>query len=320
MKRYAPLIITAVVALSTTACRSYRQAEVVQETYIHKYGVAVPKEDWTRNGKDGQVVMLKNDGVTVSKTYQKGILDGKTTYTFPNSSTVAIVEQYAEGTLVSKTENYPSGVAKQQEKYAGELVAERLSWYEDGTPSTIERYENGLIATGEYRTPLNEIESKVSEGKGVRITRGNDGELLFKDVIEGGQMIERIAYFPNGEPSTVTPYKEGKIHGSRVTFLQGGVPNTVEEWTHGLQDGLTVVYLNGAKISELPYVKGKRHGIERRYRDGEILAEEVAWKNDRQHGERKILLDGNQSKTEWYHLGEVVSRATYERMNPLPLR
>lgn len=309
------LILCGSLTLVATGCRPYRHRDIVQETYIHKYGVPVAKEDWTRNGKEGQVVLLRNDGVTVSKTYEKGILHGKTTHTFPNSSTLARVETYTNGDLTSKIENYLSGVAKEEERFSGQLLTERLCWYEDGTPSAVEKYENGYIVSGEYRSPFNDLESKVAEGKGIRITRGNDGEILFKDTIEGGQMVERISYFPSGDPSSVTPYQHGLAHGTRLTYLQGGLPSTVEEWAHGLQNGITNCYLNGEKIAEIPYVQGKREGIEYRYRDGQQLVEEVTWQNDAQHGPRKILLEGGESKTEWYLNGEVVSRSTFERMN-----
>ncbi len=313
--RVTYIILGATMAASLTSCRTFRKADVVHETYIHKYGVPVPKEDWSRNGKDGQVVQLRSDGVTVARTYERGVLHGKTSFSYPNSSTIAKVEFYNSGELVSKRDNYFSGVGKEEEKYEGAIISERLCWYEDGTPSLEEKYENGFIVKGEYRTPTNEIESKVTDGKGVRLVRGAEGELLFKDTIEGGQMIERVAYFPNGDPSSVTPFKNGLVHGTKLTFLQNGLPNTVEEWTHGAQEGTTIVYLNGEKVAEVPFVKGKKEGIEARYRDGKDLVEEVTWKNDIQHGPRKIILDENHSKTEWYLQGEVVSRATFERMN-----
>lgn len=309
------IVVAAIIVASTTSCKTFRRSDVVAETYIHKYGVPIKKGDWSRNGKDGQVVQLRSDGVTVTRTYDKGLLQGKTTYTFPNSSTIARVESYGKGELLSKRDNYFTGVGKEEEKFHGSVIAERLCWYEDGTPMLVEQYENGYILTGEYRTPLNEVESKVAEGKGTRVMRGNDGELLFKDTIEGGQMVERVSYFPNGDPSSVTPYKNGLVHGTRLSFLSGGLPNTVEEWSHGQQEGTTIVYLNGEKIAEAPYVKGKRQGIEYRYRDGEFLVEEVTWVDDLQHGPRKIILDESHTKTEWYLEGEVVSRSTFERMN-----
>lgn len=70
----------------------------------------------------------------------------------------------------------------------------------------------------------------------------------------------------------------------------------------------------GEKVAEVPYIRGKKNGIEHRYRDGTQLVEEVAWKDNIQHGQRKFYVDG-ETKTEWYHEGEVVSRTTFERMN-----
>jgi antitoxin component YwqK of YwqJK toxin-antitoxin module len=313
--RITQSILMIATALAFVGCSSNRNASVVQETYIHKYGTPMPKEDWSRNGKDGQVVQLRSDGVTVTRSFQQGVLHGKSSYTFPNSSTLARIEIYNRGELVSKTENYPSGVAKEEERFHSAVITERLCWYDDGTPLLAEKYDGGFISGGEYRTPMNAVESKVVDGKGVRLMRGNEGELVFKDTIEGGQMVERVTYFPSGDPSSVTPYKNGLVHGTRLTFLPGGLPNTVEEWSNGQQEGTTIVYQNGEKIAEVPYIKGKREGIEYRYRDGILLVEEVAWKNDLQHGPRKIIIDEDHSKTEWFHEGELVSRNTFERMN-----
>lgn len=312
--KYSLFLLVTLAAVGLTGCRTKQQA-VVQETYIHKLGCPIAKEDWNRNGKEGQVISLRSDGVTVSKTFNKGVLDGVTTYSFPNSSTLARIENYQQGQLVSKLENYASGISKEEEKYASQMIIERNAWYEDGTPSANEKFENGLIVSGEYRTPFNDVETQVVDGKGVRITRGFDGELLYKDTIEGGQMIERISYFPSGDPSSVTSYKDSLINGTRLTFLHGGLPNTVEEWSNGQQQGITVVYLNGEKVAEVPYLKGKKEGVELRYRDGAVLVEEVTWRNDLQHGPRKIILDENTSKTEWYLNGEIVSKAAFERMN-----
>ncbi|HEY4831743.1 MAG TPA: hypothetical protein VIH61_04195, partial [Waddliaceae bacterium] len=64
----------------------------------------------------------------------------------------------------------------------------------------------------------------------------------------------------------------------------------------------------------VPYVRGRKNGIEYRYRDGTLLAEEVCWKDNILHGRRKIYV-GGEAKTEWYHEGAMVSRTAFERMN-----
>lgn len=187
-------------------------------------------------------------------------------------------------------------------------------WYEDGTPQATELYQNTFLMAGEYRTPLNVVESRIVDGHGTRISRSNEGDLLSKDTVYNGQMVERVTFYTNGDPATVTPYENGVVHGSRLTFLQGGLPNTVEQWVQGVQEGTTIVYQNGEKVAEMPYVQGNRNGVERRFKDGELLVEEVAWKDDQQHGQRKLFVDG-ETKIEWYHHGELVSRNAFERMN-----
>ena len=88
----------------------------------------------------------------------------------------------------------------------------------------------------------------------------------------------------------------------------------MEQWVQGVQEGTTVVYQNGEKIAEVPYVRCNKHGIEHRYRDGAQLVEEVTWREDIQHGQHKLYIDG-ETKLEWYHNGELVSRPAFERMN-----
>lgn len=313
MKQILLLALFAVTIVSTGCRRDYR-GEVVKETYMHRYGVPIPKSDWDRNGQDGKIVQVRTDGITVSRSYEGGVLNGETTLTFPHSSTVQKIDTFKEGELVCHVENYPSGVPLREEVFREGDLEKVTVWYEDGTPAALESYRAGKLFSGEYRNPLNVVGARVQEGRGYRIRWGNDCEILSKDTVQNGSMIERITYFANSDPSAVTPYENGLIHGQRLTFLPGGLPNTVEEWRHGKQDGFTVTYLNGEKVSEIMYVAGEKHGTEYRYCDGTVLVEEVSWQHGVQHGPRLIIADGAQ-KTEWYHQGELVSRPTYERMN-----
>ncbi len=315
MNKIAALGLASLLLLVVTGCRQSNQYnEVVKETYIGKYGVPVAKVDWDERGQDGKVVQLRKDGVTLSQTFAKGVLNGEATYTFPNSSTVNRVEIFEQGSLVAKRENYPSGVPMLEEIFEHGTLSKLTRWYEDGTPAATEFYQGSYLERGEYRTPLNIAESSVDNGEGLRICRSSSGDLLSKDTIENGQMVERITFFANGDPETITAYANGQMHGMRLTFQHGGQPNTAEQWIHGKQEGTTVVYLNGEKYAEIPYVKGKKNGTEVRFRNGKDVVEELAWKDDVQHGERKLYIDG-EPRSEWYHQGEVVSRTAFERMN-----
>lgn len=305
----------ALVAITTSCNRNCCRNELVKETYIHKYGVPVSKAEWNNCGKEGQVVKALKDGITVTENYENGALNGKTTYSFSHSSTVQKVELFEQGTLIAATENYPSGVPMSEECFnADGTLSKVTTWYEDGSPAALETYENNLLVYGEYRNNLNVLESRIQDGQGVRMIRTNDGVLAIKDIIQNGQMIERVTYFATGEPSSMTTYENELMHGVRMTFLTGGLPNTVEQWEHGKQEGLMITYQNGEKIAEIPYHQNKKHGIEKRFRDGLDIVEEITWINDLRHGPSKICIEGAE-KTDWYHEGELVSRVTFERLN-----
>ncbi|MFN0064932.1 MAG: toxin-antitoxin system YwqK family antitoxin [Chlamydiales bacterium] len=315
MKKSFVLLLLATTAF-TISCRSGQyNNEVVKETYIHKYGVPIPKSDWNKQGKDGKIVQLRRDGVTVSRSYAKGVMHGECTFTYPNTSTLHKTELYENGVLVGKKANYPNGLTLSEETFENELISKRNYWYEDGAPQTVESYTDGLLTNGEYHSPNNIVEARVKGGEGTRVIRNEEGVLVARESFEKSHRIERVDYFPNGDPQSITPYLNNHIHGTRLTFCQGGLPNSVEQWNHGLQEGTTMVYMNGEKVSELPYVRGKREGIEKRFRDGAILVEEVTWKEDKQHGPCKIYSDGT-SRTDYYHEGALVNKPTYERLNP----
>ncbi|MCB1181404.1 MAG: toxin-antitoxin system YwqK family antitoxin [Chlamydiia bacterium] len=313
-KQMKKLLLLSLLTL-VTGCRNHNyQSDVVKETYVHRYGVSIPKNDWERQGRDGQIVQLCKNGVTITRSYLGGSLNGKTTFTFPNSTTIERIQTYEHGVLISDLKNYETGVPCLERRFEGENLTKVTGWYEDGTPSLTESYADGYLTSGEYRNLLNIIESRVENGRGIRIKRDQEGELLFRDNIQNGQMVERITYYPNGDPSAVVPYDNGLVNGQRLTFLQGGLPNTVEQWVHGKQEGITIIYQNGEKISETPYLNGEKNGIEKRFRNGQELVAEATWKNGVLHGQTTLFV-GENTQTEWYHEGKMVSRNTYERMN-----
>ncbi len=302
--------------LTLGACRNSYQGEVVKETYVHKYGVPVSLSDWARQGEDGQVVQLQKDGVTVIRSYAQGVQTGVTTWSFPNNDIVAKTQVFDSGRLVSECDHYPSGHPREERLFDEEgSLTQRLTWYEEGSPSAIETYENGFLSTGEYLSPSNSVDSVIMEGTGIATHRNNEGELLYQDRFEQGILCERTEFYSNGDPSAVTPFHNGKIAGQRKTYFRGGLPQAIEEWVSNHQQGTTCLFHNGEKVAEVPFVDGQKHGVERRYRDGQAVVEEVTWDHDVQHGPRKLYVDG-EAKVEWYHHGEVVSRPTFERLNP----
>jgi len=170
----------------------------------------------------------------------------------------------------------------------------------------------------DYYTLNNQVESKIDGGNGFRTNRDEFGQMISKDKFERGLIVMRTAYYPNGAPKEIVPYYQGKISGQRKTFLSGGEPRTIEEWSDDRQEGITVVFQNGEKIAEVPYLNGVKNGVEERFKDGRFIAEEVNWKNGKRHGPSYQHV-GEDTHISWFWEGQEVNKRHYDRMtNPLP--
>lgn len=319
MNTKGSLLILGLLGVTVGGCN--RNADVskaaIAETYVHKYGLAVEKSDWEKRGENGQIVSTRKDGVTVKKNYLEGLLQGDSTYTFPNSDVIARVETYDRGVLITEQENYPSGVPSMQRNLLPNGEVLQTYWYSSGSPRCRETVRGDLLLAAEYFTPTNSLESRIEGGEGHRTVRDSEGELLSEDLITKGVMIRRSTFYSNGQPESVTCYQDGKQQGERRTFFPGGVPNTIESWSHGKLHGLTTVFVNGEKKAEVLYDFGVKHGIERRYGPDGSLVEEITWNRDVRHGADQFIVNGERT-TDWYHQGQLVSKAIYDRLNPCP--
>ncbi len=311
--RYLSLII---VLGFLTGCKAQHNQEIVTETYVHKYGVEVPQEDWASRGQHGQVVTALKNGVIVTKTFSSGELEGDATYTFPHSKITQKTEIYAKGAIEKEIENYRSGKPYCEKVFVSPTSQEITFWYENGTLQAKERIENNLIVDSEYYNEKTQIEASVKNGEGSRLQRDLYGVVIAHDKVKNGQMFQRTIFHSNGSPKDITSYSTGGVvAGERRTYLPAGEPLTIEQWTDGVQHGLTVVYENGEKFSEVPYVNGKKKGVERRYRDGAEISEEITWINDQRQGPTYTYV-GDVTKTDWYHNDKVVPKKVYDHFNP----
>lgn len=315
MRSSIALTLLATGCVVVSSCNNSSQVydeEVVQETYVHRYGVEVPPQDWEERGEHGQVVSTLKNGVVVSKNYNAGTLEGDTTYTFPHSGLIEKVETYSNGQLVKETTFYLSGAPLREIRYNPDGTRLLTVWYENGTPGSIEQVDTqGLIAQGNYFDINHTQDAQVNGGEGNRLVRDAFGHLVSQDTIQGGQMILRKTFYPNGTPKEITPYHNGLVEGQLRTFQPGGEPHTIEEWTHGNQTGVTISFMNGEKVTETTYVNGVRNGTERRFRDGTTLIEEITWENDVRHGPSTNYVSGQPQK-EWFFKGKPATQASFE--------
>ncbi len=307
MKKAINLLLMGFVTISCCCCiGGKKDKDIVKETYVHKYGVSIAKNDWERRGSDGKVISLLADGVTVTKSYSEGVLDGNTTYSFPYQITIERTFVYNNGSLVKEVQNYINGTPKRELVFMPEEKRKVTIWYQDGSPQSIEFYDNNVIVTGQYFNLLNEIESSVENGNGIRTRRDKLGHLISRDTLENNAMTISQTYFSNGEPKEMTAYQGNMIHGAKKTFLVGGEPRTIENWVEGYQHGITTIFQNGEKYSEISYYMGKKHGTEKRFNSAGDVVEEISWDEGSKHGPTKHYI-ADEVRTDWFYQGKPVA-------------
>ena len=261
--------------------------------------------------KEGQVVSMLKNGVKVVSSYENGLLHGLMTYTFPNSSIVERSLSYDQGNLLKETHYDLSGMPVREEMYEFNDRTIITLWNDKGSPLSIEEYEDEILMEGKYFTYNHDKEAQVEGGFGERIKRSRTGLLLSRDRIENGLIASRTTYHPNEQIHTISHYHDYQLHGEQLKFTALGRPLMRLNWNHGILDGLKIVYRNGVKISEIPYINGQKHGTETHYDDLGNLIAEIAWRNDKKHGSSHFFSEES-DETEWFFNGQTVSADRYE--------
>lgn len=297
-----------------TACQSQNSLDaIVSQKYVHKYGFDLSEQEWEEREQEGQVISMMKNGVKVARNFENGQLQGPTTYTFPHSTTVEKLLLYDQGTLLKETLFDAAGMPIREEAYEFDDRTIITLWDEKGVPLSIEEYDGDLLAEGKYYTPTHEEEGRVEGGFGERVKRDRTGSLLSRDQIENGWIASRIAYHSTGEIHAVSHYCDYQLHGEQTKFTATGKPLMKLNWNQGILDGEKVVYRNGVKIAEIPYVRGQKQGTERHYDDLGNLTAEIEWKNDKKHGCSKFYTDET-TEMEWFHKGQSVTAQKFEML------
>lgn len=301
------------IVVSACTARAPLQDHVVTERYIHKYDVELTPEEWMERGKDGQVIKVLGDGSRVCENYSKGVLQGETSCSFPHSDIIHSIKFYSRGTLVKELLNHPTGKPEREVKYQDDGSKKITVWYDNASPKQVEIFQQDRLISGNYYSPSSQMESQVNQGSGTRVVRDIYGQLISKDVIQDGFLKEITTYHPNGSPSMITPFHSNLPHGEKRIYLPSGEPEAKEEWQYGTLHGCVTTYLNGERAAEIPYVNGVKFGIERRFKDGETVVEEITWNHDIRHGPSMLFIEG-EVKTQWYYKGAPVSHGYFEQM------
>lgn len=317
MKRSLSVVFGAM-ALLLCGCKNTKQSndDVVSQKYIHKYGYAVSKDEFEGNAYPGQVVTLLRSGVTLTATYENGVLHGPSTHTFPNSQTVESYYLYNHGNLVKEILYDVSGMPLREEVQLSPKRYLVTLWYNHGTPMSIEEFAHEELLEGQYFNGTNDLEAQVVKGKGTRVRRDIQGLLLYKDQIEEGYVAKRETFYPNGAPESVAFFNHGKLHGEKRTYAQSGEPLAIKEYIQGKLHGKTTVFNNGVKTIETLYLDGMKNGMERHFLDGEMVAQEILWENDRRHGPSRYFL-GEEAQVEYYYDGSLIGQEKWEELSQI---
>jgi antitoxin component YwqK of YwqJK toxin-antitoxin module len=304
--------LLASVAISLIACsKENDQKNIVSQRYIHKYGYDVPRDEWESQNYPGQIITTKLGGISVITSYEDGELHGSKTETYPHSQTIRIEEQYSRGHLKKRTEYNIRGIKQKEEEFLGPEHFIATTWYPNGTPKSREEFSFDHLIAGQYFNMSNELDSRIDNGSGEKVTRNQNGDILAKEVYNLGEITYVETYYPNNTPHTVTSFHKGQLHGDKKIFSISGEPLAVEKWQNGKLHGVATYYQNGCKYKEVPYVQGFKQGTERQYLDGDLLIEELQWDGNVRHGPSIVYYDGV-ARTTWFFEGEKVSRKKFD--------
>ncbi|MBP9841686.1 MAG: toxin-antitoxin system YwqK family antitoxin [Simkaniaceae bacterium] len=313
MKKTISLVTLALVSLGCHNAENREKDKVISTRYIHKYGYDVSKSEWESSHCPGQVITSMKNGVTVTSSYENGILHGPTTYTFPHSHTRQSLEVYEQGELIKRVSYTIRGLPQEEELYLSPNKSKVTKWFAVGTPLSIETFEDGHLIEGEYKNALNENISRVNRGDGVRLVRNSDEKMIAKETYKEGLLIHRTTFYENGSPYCQMEIASGLLNGMKKVFSPSGDPLSIETYVNNVLHGPAAYFQNGSRYLEVSYQEGLKQGTERHYIDGETVIQEIAWSDGKLHGPTIVYADGI-SKTQWFYNNEKVSHHKYNNL------
>lgn len=306
------IFIFGLIVILMSACRKDVEDSKIATRFVHKYGFDISKNEWKERGKNGQIIRTLPSGICETTTYKNGVLNGETTITYPRSTAIQELQVYENGILVKKVNYELSGLPILEALFDGNKK-KITSWNKNGVPLSIEEYKDGLLSEASYFDEKNEKEASVINGKGTRIKRNRENILLSKEDILDGKIIKRVTFHPNGNIQSKSSFLDYQLHGLQETFSKNGKPLTRSTWSYGKLDGMHLGYRNGNCSFEIPYVDGKKDGIERHFNDSGDLVKEIHWQKDHRHGSSRYH-HGDYTDIQWYWKGMAVDLKKFQML------
>jgi len=233
---------------------------------------------------DGLSRVWDEQGNLIAKiSYQKGLLDGTSTYYFPSGQIekeIPYIKNSIEGEFLEFSSN---GKLKSITKYKkGLKVGPSNGYFPDGKISWEEEYSDNLLLNGLYYNPSGEVCSEIKNGGGFQAIF-EEGLLSFLVEYRYGHPEGRIQkYLPSGEAHSFYHLKNGKKHGEEVEFYllrdrtDGGtqpLPKLSVQWFENAIHGkVKTWYSNGQLQSERDFCRNQKRGSSLAwYKEGSIM-------------------------------------------------
>ena len=140
---------------------------------------------------------------------------------------------------------------------------------------------------------------------GVRVELTADGKLAKYSFHQQGKLEgEAKTFFPNGSPSAIVSFRDGKQHGLAKRFYEDGQVQEEESYVDGELEGELIRYhADGHRAAVIPFLAGKAHGTAREWFPSGSVRLEQRFVNGALHGDGKntavILYD------EEHHIREI---------------
>lgn len=150
--------------------------------------------------------------------------------------------------------------------------------------SVIAKREFNIKDNSAYTTFFDQKKNKVSEGK--EVDRKYEGQwkyyhkestaIMSLDNYKNGALDgKRSVFYPNGKIAEEINFKNGIKEGPYKSYTQNGIVIEETNYRNGEYDGKAIYRESTGKVaSEGIYVKGKKRGIWKFYKDGKLVKQQ----------------------------------------------
>lgn len=238
------------------------------------------QEDWVFDSLSR--VWDEQGNLLASIPYEKGTIEGKSTYYFP-SGQIERELHFSKGKLEGEgIEYWPEGAIKSKIQYKRGIKEGRAEgFFNDGKKAWVEDYLDGRLRKGSYYSPFGDHVAEIENGGG------------FQAFFEDGAMtlIEHRIGLPDGLVQKFTPsseiqrsyyVKSGKKHGEEVEYFLSSelgekrekpIPKLSVHWHENMIHGTAKTwYSNGQLQSQREYSRNHRTGPSLAwYPDGSLM-------------------------------------------------